>query len=131
MPTHGGDWKSDRYMLTSGRLVVRLPDPIPKDQEFDVDSLVYYRIWSPYRTGRTMPMKMVGYLATNQSGGGSNAASPVVVPQHYTFKFKGGDDPSAQLIDYVATSDTEDTIIVGGYRSRSPHDLGRFALMKR
>ena len=126
-----GDWNSDQFSLVSGRLVVNLPNPVPIDQEFDVDALVYYRIWSPYRTGKTVRMKMVGYLASDQSGGGGNADSPVIVPPHYTFKFKGGDGPSAQTIDYIATSDAHPTMIVGGYRSAGPYDMGRFALAKR
>ena len=39
-----GDWNSDQFSLVSGRLVVNLPNPVPIDQEFDVDALVYYRI---------------------------------------------------------------------------------------
>lgn len=74
---------------------------------------------------------MVGYLASNNTGGGDNADSPVAVPAHYTFKFKGGDGPSAQVIDYIATSDARGTLIVGGYRSEGPFDLGHFTLGKR
>lgn len=126
-----GEWNSDEFSLVSGRLVVKLPDPLPKDQEFDVDAVVYYRIWSPYRTGRTVRMKMIGYFASEQLGFGGNADSPVIVPPHYRFKFKGGGGPSAQVIDYVAASDVHATMIVGGYRSAGPYDMGRFALAKR
>jgi hypothetical protein len=126
-----GDWNSDYFSPVSGRLLVKMPDPVPKDQEFDIDALVYYRIWSPYRTGGTVRMKMVGYLASGASGGGGNADGPVIVPPHYTFKFKASDGPSAQMIDYVATSDAHDTMIVGGYRSAGPYDMGRFALTRR
>ncbi len=126
-----GDWNSDRFKFVSGRLLVKLPDPVPKDQEFDVDALMYYRISSPYRTGSTVRMKMIGYLASDQSGGGGNADAPIVVPPHYTFKFKGGDGPSVQTIDYIATGDAHDTMIVGGYRSAGPYDMGHFALAKR
>jgi hypothetical protein len=126
-----GDWHSDQFSLVSGRILAHLPDPIPRDEEFDVDALVYYRIWNPYRTGCFVPMKMVGFLPSYSSGGGGgNADAPVVVPAHVTFKFKGG-GPSEQTIDYVATTDSHTTMFVGGYRSAGPYDMGRFALARR
>jgi hypothetical protein len=127
-----GTWQSDQVSFVSGRLLARLPDPIPRDQEFDVEALVYYRIWCPYRTGSFVPMKMVGYLPADESGGsGGNADSPVKVPARLTFKFKGEPGPQQQTIDYVATSDSGSTVFVGGYRSAGPFDMGHFTLAKR
>ncbi len=124
-----GEWQSDRVSIVSGRLVAILPEPIPRDEEFDVDAIVYYRIWCPYRSGSVVPMKMVGFLPSEDSSArGGNTDTPVVIPA--TFSFKGGDGPSEQTIDYVATTDEDATIFVGGYRSSGPSDMGRFVLEK-
>ena len=125
-----GEWNSEEFLSVSGRIIAKLPDPIPRDQEFDVDALVYYRITSLYRTGCAVPMKMVGYLPSGGSGGGSGSVTPTRAPPRMTFKLKG-DDPSKQSIDYVATTDDHVTLIVGGYRSTSPYDMGRFVLAYR
>ena len=127
-----GDWNSEQISLVSGRILAKLPNPIPRDEEFDVDALVYYRIWCPFRTGSFVPMKMVGFLPSDDSGaGGGNGDAPVVVPPRITFKFKGGGGPYEQTIDYIATSDQQNTLFVGGYRSAGPYDMGGFFLARR
>ncbi len=74
--------------------------------------------------------RIVAFLDTDQSGGGANTDSPVIVPPHFTFKFKGNGS-TVQIIDYIATSDSHDTMIVGGYRSSGPYDMGRFLLARQ
>ena len=38
-----GEWETKRYGL-SGRLLVRMPDPLPVDEDFKVEAMLYYPI---------------------------------------------------------------------------------------
>lgn len=125
-----GNWNSEQVPLVSGQLLVKMPDKVPIDQQFEVETLVYYCLWSPYRTGSTVRVKMIGYFAADKSGGGSNAESPAIERPHYIFKLKSGDSLSAQRIDYAATSNADMTMLIGSYRSTHPGDIGRFGLAK-
>ena len=125
-----GEWSSEYFRSVSGRILVILPDPIPRDQKFEVAALIYYRIWSPYRTGSAVSIHLDGFLSSDDSGGGGNPDSPVVVPPHLSLNLKGGLAPSKQVINFVAIVDPDCTAIVGGYRSLEPYDMGRFALRK-
>jgi len=126
-----GAWESASFPLVSGRIVAKIPDPVPVDQEFTVEAAVYYNLWSPYRTGATKRVKLRGRLAGDDSAGGDNRSSPLVGPPRITFSLKGGAGRSAQIIEYVATTDRQKSTIVGGYRSDGPYDMGQFALVRR
>ena len=125
-----GTWQSESFSLISGRIAAKLPNPIPRDEAFTVEAIVYYDLWCPYRTGSCVPMTLAGYFGSDSSGAGSTGQTPVTVPPRLTLSFKGGSGPSAQTVDYVATSDTQTSVIVGGYRSQGPYDMGRFGLSR-
>jgi hypothetical protein len=118
-----GKWRTELYSGVSGRLLVRLPDPLPEKEEFKAEALVYYPVYSAWRTGQFVKMDFTGRFdpdsptsagrSTNEipSGGGKLA-----------FKGKVGN----QVVDYVALLDSSRTRIVGGYLSTSPYDYGSF-----
>jgi len=119
-----GDWSSDAYPLVSGRLLVRLPDPIPINEDFTVDAIAYYHIWSPYRTGEMIPMTMAGRYEP------ANFDTNEEEPGSFSFNFEGIGGRSSQTIDYIASGSPDD-LIFGEYHSQNPHDVGRFELTRR
>ncbi|MDB2687626.1 hypothetical protein N9Y42_10490, partial [Mariniblastus sp.] len=54
-----GNWKTQQYGL-SGRLLVQLPDPLPENVDFKAEALVYYPIYSVWKTGSFVKMEFVG-----------------------------------------------------------------------
>jgi hypothetical protein len=124
-----GEWHSEAYPLVSGRIVAKLPGPIPTDRVFMVDTFVYYNLWSFYRPGGRLLTSLEGNFGESHSSG-TNEDDPGRAPTHLTFKFKGGPGPDSHIIDYTATIDEDQTIIVGGFRSENPDDVGLFTLRK-
>jgi hypothetical protein len=117
-----GDWKSQHYGL-SGRLMVHLPDPIPEDQDFIAEALVYYPIYSVWKTGQFVKMEFVGNFSpeTSTSSGESENEIPGS-PGKLKFKATAGN----QVVDYVAMMDESGTRIIGSYVSQWPSDIGYF-----
>jgi hypothetical protein len=113
------------YGFISGRLLVRLPDPLPENEEFKAEALVYYPIYSAWKTGQFTKMDFTaeftpdgvssaGQSTNNIPGGGGKMK----------FKAIAGD----QVVEYVALIDETRTQIVGGYLSTAPDDYGFFAI---
>ena len=109
----------------SGTLLVRLPDPLPEDTDFTVEALVYYPVYSVWKTGRFVKMDFVGRFSpknamsagesTNRIPGGGGKLS-----------FKGSN--GQQVVEYSALLDETHTRIVGGYLSTEPDDYGHFSI---
>ena len=120
-----GSWQSEQYAGLSGSLLVRLPDPLPENQDFPAQALVYYPIYSVWKTGQFVPMDFTGHFSPDApvSGGQSTNKIP---GGGGVFKFKGV--AGSQVVEYVALIDPSRTRIVGGYLSRSPDDSGSFAI---
>lgn len=53
-----GSWETSNYGGLAGRLLVLLPDPIPEDEDFRAEALVYYPIYSVWQTGRFVRMDL-------------------------------------------------------------------------
>ncbi len=127
-----GEWRSEAYPMISGKIVADLPDPAPTNRTFQVDTFVYYNLWSLFRPGGKLRTSLTGLVESGKSSG-TNVGSDTQLhaPTQITFKFKGGPGPDSQIIDYVATADTHWTIIAGDYRSARPADMGVFTLKKK
>jgi hypothetical protein len=119
-----GSWQTHQYGL-AGRLLVRLPEPLPNNKEFKADALVYYPIYSGWKTGRFVKMNFTGYFSPDASSSSGESTVPSA-NKGGELKFKGvaGD----QVVNYVALIDSDRTLIVGGYLSRTPDDHGSFAI---
>lgn len=122
-----GTWQSSVWGI-SGRLVVRLPDPLPENEDFKAEALVYYPIYSAWKTGQFVKMDFQGRFDPDQkssSGGSTNE-----IPGNgsggkggkFTFKAVAGN----QTVEYVAILDDHRSAINGGFVSQSPSDHGRF-----
>lgn len=126
-----GEWHSEAFPMISGRIVADLPDPIPTNGTFQVDTFVYYNLWSLFRPGGKLLTSLTGSVAPGRTSGTNvDSDAELHAPIQITFQFKGGPGPDSQVVDYVATADTYWTIIVGGYRSAGPADMGIFTLKK-
>jgi hypothetical protein len=115
-----GKWESEVHGSIGGRLLVRLPDPIPENEDFKAEALVYYPVYSLWKTGQFVKMDFTGNLSTDSSTSGGQTSKPI--PGKLSFKGKIGD----QTVDYVAIVNENRTRIVGGYLSRQPNDYGVF-----
>jgi hypothetical protein len=116
-----GSWETKCYGL-SGRLLVRLPDPLPEDVEFKAEALAYYPIYSVWKTGQFVKMDFAGrYSPASPSSGGKSTNA---IPGGGMLKFKGV--VGNQSVEYAALVDESRTRIVGGYLSRDPDDYGHF-----
>jgi len=117
-----GKWESEVYGGIGGSLLVRLPDPMPENEDFKAEALVYYPIYSLWKTGQFVPMDFTGRLSTGSSSAGGQTEAPI--PGKLSFKGMIGN----QTIDYVAIVDDGRQRIAGSYLSRNPNDHGLFSL---
>jgi hypothetical protein len=118
-----GRWETRRYGGLSGRLLVRLPDPLPEDQDFKAEALVYYPIYSVWKTGQFVKMDFVGHFSPDAPASTGKTAN--MIPGgggKLSFKSVAGH----QVVEYVALIDESRTRVVGGYLSRDPDDYGIF-----
>lgn len=120
-----GGWQSRVWGLR-GRLVVRLPDPLPENEDFQAEALVYYPIYSGWKTGQFVRMDFRGRFdpATHSSDG--NTTNRIDNGDKgggkFTFKATVGN----QTVDYVAIMNDRRTAIDGGFVSDRPADHGVF-----
>lgn len=117
-----GGWETRSHGGLSGRLLVRLPDPLPVDEDFKVEALVYYPIYSVWKTGQFVRMDFAGrYSPASPTPAGRSTNA---IPAGGLLKFKGV--VGRQTVEYAALVDQSRTRIVGGYLSRDPDDYGHF-----
>src|SRR5579872_1461946 len=62
-----GRWTSYDYFGLSGRIIVRLPDPLPASEDFKAEALAYYPIYSTWKTGQFVKMVFVGKFSPDSS----------------------------------------------------------------
>ena len=125
-----GKWESSNFSLIGGKIIANLPAEIPTNEEFEVDAMIYYDIWSIYKMGGIKEFKLIGMLGGDNSGGGQNKVKEnreLKTSPSLNFKAKifglGG-----QEIDYSGIANKGKTMIVGGYKSSSPRDIGNFEI---
>jgi hypothetical protein len=120
-----GRWESRRFWGLSGRLLVRLPDPLPEGVDFQAEALVYYPLYSVWRTGQFVRMDFTGHFepGSPSSGGQTTNAIP---SGGGIMKFKG--KAGNQVVEYAALLDDARSVLVGSYLSRGPDDYGHFWL---
>ena len=118
-----GRWETKQYMGLSGGLLVRLPHPLPEGEDFAAEALVYYPVYSVWRTGQFVKMDFQGHFSPDApvSAGRTENAIPGGGGK---LKFKG--TVGNQVVEYVAILDNSRTRIAGGYLSASPSDFGTF-----
>ncbi len=122
-----GQWETKRYGGMSGRLLIRLPDPIPENEDFQAEALVYYPIYSVWKTGRFVKMDFQGRFSPDaaSTAGDTNNRIPSRKSSYggkFTFKARAGN----QTVEYTAVRDDYGNRIIGAYLSRSPDDYGHF-----
>ena len=120
-----GKWKTQQYWGLSGNLIVHLPDPLPENQDFKAEALVYYPIYSAWKTGQFVKMSFQGHFSPD-SPASAGRSTNTIPGGGGKLKFKG--TVGNQVVEYVAIIDESRTRIVGGYLSRSPSDLGCFSI---
>ena len=121
-----GEWRTSQYGGLTGRLLVRLPDPLPENQDFQAEALVYYPVYSVWKTGQFVRMEFTGHFTPD--GASSAGKSTNKIPGGGKMKFKGilGD----QVVDYAALIDDYRILVTGGYLSHEPDDYGSFWIEK-
>jgi hypothetical protein len=120
-----GRWQTEQYNGFSGRLLVRLRDPLPENQDFKAEAMVYYPIYSGWKTGRFVKMDFTGRFtpdAPTSAGQNQN----VIPGSGGKLKFEGVVDD--QRVEYTALLNKSRTKIVGGYLSSGPYDYGFFVV---
>jgi hypothetical protein len=73
-----GRWETRRFWGLSGRLLALLPDPLPEGVDFKAEALVYYPVYSVWRTGQFVRMDFTGHFRPESlsSGGQTTNAIP-------------------------------------------------------
>jgi hypothetical protein len=119
-----GKWDTEQYFGATGRILVKMPDPLPKNTDFKAEALVYYPIYFPWKTGQFVKMDFVGHFSPDNpaSTGQSTNRIPGGGGGKLKFKAKIGD----QVVDYVAIIQDSHSRIAGSYLSQAPHDYGFF-----
>ena len=125
-----GDFVSSRQPV-SGRMIARLPDPLPRDQKFAFELMVYYNVWSFFLSGKTARADFIGYLSSRSPAvvGAESRAS--VIPRQFSFELKGGSSGFPEDIVYVAILSEDNQYISGAYSASSGFDVGTFSMRKR
>ena len=123
-----GRWKTEDVGWIRGRLLVKLPDPLPENESFYAQALVYYPIYSVYRTGQFVPMDFEAEYSPNKASSSGAAETPLALPGG-KLKFKGM--AGRQVVDYIAIFSDDQRRIIGCYESDSPYDYGHFVLNKQ
>jgi len=127
-----GNWQSENFGFIGGKIIANLPDQIPNNEEFDVEAMIYYNIWGFYNMGGVSEFKLKGTLGTNNSGGGQNQFEEnrdIKLSPSFNFKAKAISNNSINL-EYSGIANRDKTIIVGGYKSKYPRDIGSFTIEK-
>jgi hypothetical protein len=120
-----GGWQTEQYGSLSGRLLVRLPDPLPENQDFKAEALVYYPVFSGWKTGQFVKMDFAGHF-TPDAPASSGQSANAIPGGGGKLKFKGV--AGKQVVEYVALVNKTRSRIVGGYLSSSPYDYGYFTI---
>jgi hypothetical protein len=120
-----GGWETEQYGRFSGRLLVRLPDPVPENEDFKAEALVYYPIYCAWRTGQFVKMDFQGHFTPDTPVSSSRSTNPLPGGGG-KLKFKGS--AGGQVVEYTALIDDSRTVVVGSYLSRSPYDYGYFQI---
>ncbi len=117
-----GTWKTQQYGL-KGRLLVSLPDPLPANEDFLAEALVYYPIYSVWKTGQFVKMEFVGNFSPDSSTSAGISENNIPGPRG-KLKFKA--TAGTQIVDYTAMMDETGRRVIGSYVSQSPDDIGYF-----
>ena len=117
-----GNWKTQQYGL-KGRLLVHLPEPLPENEEFQAEALVYYPIYSVWKTGQFVKMEFVGNFSPESSTSAGISENDITGPRG-KLKFKA--TAGKQTVDYSAMMDESGSRVIGSYVSQSPNDIGYF-----
>lgn len=121
-----GKWYSS-VLRVKGKLSILLPNPIPDGQEFDAKATISYQLGF-FGLGKK-EMDLAGKF--DSLGVSSDISDASERPTYQiSFKSKSKTPGSKQIIEYVATIDSKKEIIVGGYKSYSPNDIGTFSIKK-
>ncbi len=128
-----GNWKSGNLGIIGGKIIANLPDEIPNNESFEVNAMIYYNIWSLYKIGGIKEFKLIGKLGDDNSGSGENMVKENRdLKTGSTFNFKASVfGIGNQKIDYSGIANRNKSIIVGGYKSLNPGDLGNFKIEKK
>jgi hypothetical protein len=121
-----GTWRTEGYGGLTGRVLVRMPDPIPADQDFQAEALVYYPVYSFWKTGQFVKMDFTGHFSPDQPASSGRSTNEIPGGSGGKLKFKG--TAGNQVVEYSALMNEGHTRIVGGYLSHSPYDYGSFCI---
>jgi hypothetical protein len=119
-----GRWETRRYGGLSGRLLVHLPDPLPEGVDFQAEALVYYPVYSVWKTGQFVKMDFMGHFHPGSPASGGQTTNSIPAGGYLKFKGVAG----RQEVDYTALLDDSRSIIIGSYLSRWPDDYGHFEI---
>jgi hypothetical protein len=122
-----GSWETRRFLGISGRLLVRLPDPIPEGVDFKAEALVYYPVNSVWRSGQFVRMDFMGHFRPESPTSGGQTTNSIPT-EGGMLKLKSV--VGNQVLEYAALLDDGGTNIVGGHLSRNPDDRGHFWLSR-
>ena len=119
-----GRWETRQYGGLSGRLLVLLPDPLPEGVDFKAEALVYYPVYSVWKTGQFVRMDFLGHFRPGSPSSGGRTSN--TIPAGGFLKFKGV--AGRQEVEYAALLDDSRSTIIGSYLSRWPEDSGHFEI---
>jgi hypothetical protein len=103
---------------------VRLPDPLPENRDFTAEALVYYPVYSVWKTGQFVRMEFTGHFSPDDPASAGKSKNDI--PGGGKLKFKGV--VGSQVVDYAALIGEDRRVVTGGYLSKSPDDYGAFWL---
>ena len=123
-----GRWESRQYWGLSGTIRVRLPDPLPTNEDFKAEAVVYYPVYSYFKTGQFVRMDFSARFSPNSPAAAGRTENAIPTGGGF-LKFKA--IMGNQVVEYSALVDGSQRSIAGGYLSASPNDLGTFHISTR
>jgi hypothetical protein len=128
-----GGWDSDDHLTLNGRVVADLPSVLEINDQFSVDVIAYYNIWSMYRMGTPKQFSVDVAMTSDSLANGNSGALHNVdqAPLDLLIEMKSRlYSANGQQISYSGVYNPREGHIHGTYRSVSPKDRGTFWLWK-
>jgi hypothetical protein len=119
-----GTFSSDQSFSVSGRMFLKpAKQNLVEGETCEVDTVVYYNLWSLYRPGKIVRTRVVGTVWDNLIQG-SNYGVPVTYKgcEEFVSRKHSQDEPGIQYLAFPGET------TIGSYRTSGPDDFGHFQL---
>ncbi|MFC1671166.1 hypothetical protein ACFL20_12315 [Spirochaetota bacterium] len=122
-----GWWQSKVDTSSSGRLVMRLPHPLPKDKEFIAGVYIYYRRYGMDKRSGSRLVKARGFFRLSKKGETDETKSGKVP---FIIRLSGIERRNRHVVRFKAYANDSISEFHGRFRWQNPFDTGSIFLKR-